>query len=116
MDFPVEALGAAVAARAEVWDSLGLDWQVRPVAANYGKAIVVSEFESATWVGDLMIWVSGEAELDTIRVADDHMVNKHYDLAGLADLDALLDELHALVADGRIPHAAVSSPPSGRPL
>jgi hypothetical protein len=105
--FPLDELGPAVTARAETWERLGLDWQIRPVAPNHGKPMVVSEFESTTWLGGLLIWISGEAELDAVRVADDQAVSKHYDLTGLDDLEALLGELDALLTAGRIPDAAV---------
>ncbi|MER5326900.1 hypothetical protein [Streptosporangium roseum] len=107
MNFPLDALGSAVAARAETWERLGLEWRIRPVAPNHGKPVVVSEFESATWMGEVLIWISGEAELDVIRVSDDQVVSKHYDLTGLDDLEVLLGELGALLAVDRVPDAAV---------
>jgi hypothetical protein len=107
VNFPLDELGPAVTARAETWERLGLDWQIRPVAPNHGKPVVVSEFESTTWLGGLLIWISGEAELDAVRVSDDQAVSKHYDLTGLDDLEALLGELDALLTAGRIPDAAV---------
>ena len=105
--FPLDALGPAVAARAETWERLGLEWRIRPVAPNHGKPVVVSEFESVTWLGNVLIWVSGEAELDAVRVADDRAVSKHYDLTGLDDLEVLLGELGALLTAGHVPDAAV---------
>jgi hypothetical protein len=107
VNFPLDALGSAVAARAEAWERLGLEWRIRPVAPNHGKPVVVGEFESATWMGDVLIWISGEAELDAVRVADEQVISKHYDLTGLDDLEALLGELGALLAAGRVPVAAV---------
>ncbi|MBG0567564.1 hypothetical protein [Actinoplanes aureus] len=107
MDFPLELLAPSVAARSGTWARLGVTCEVRPVAPNYGKAVVVCEFESADWLGNLMIWVTGETELATIDTVHDRSVNKHYDLTAPADLDALLDELVALLADGRIPDAAL---------
>jgi hypothetical protein len=107
LDFPLEALGPAVAARGETWNRVGLGWRIRPVAPNHGKPVVVAEFESATWMGGLLVWISGEAELDAIRAADDLAVSKHYDLVGLGDLDVLIGELDALLTTGRVPDAAV---------
>ncbi|WP_155123676.1 MULTISPECIES: hypothetical protein [unclassified Actinoplanes] len=69
--------------------------------------MIVSEFESAAWQGGLLIWISGEAELDAVRVSDDQAVSKHYDLTGLDDLEVLLGELDALLTSGRVPDAAV---------
>ncbi|MFD1373882.1 hypothetical protein [Actinoplanes sichuanensis] len=116
MNFPLDELGSAVSARAETWERLGLEWRIGPVAPNHGKPVVVGEFESAVWLGGLLIWISGEAELDAVRVCDDHAVSKHYDLAGRADLEVLFGELDALLTAGRVPDAAVvhrhPSPPA----
>jgi hypothetical protein len=94
--FPLESLPAAVTARAETWATLGLSWRLHPVEPNHGKAIVIGKFESEAWLGDILIWITGEAELETIRLADDRAINKHYDLTHLADLNVLMDELGAL--------------------
>jgi hypothetical protein len=107
VNFPLNALASAVAARTETWNRLGLEWRTRPVAPNHGKPVVVTEFESMTWTGDILIWSSGEAELDAVRLADDQTISKHYDLTGSDDLNVLLNELEALLGAGRVPDAAV---------
>ncbi|WFE56632.1 hypothetical protein [Micromonospora sp. WMMD712] len=90
-------------------------WHTRPIQPNHGKAVVVSELESTTWLAAIMIWATGEAELTTVRLADDRMVNKHYDLENRDDLERLLDELSALIADGRVPEAALIDQAPGTP-
>jgi hypothetical protein len=105
--FPLELLSVAVAARADTWTRLGFTWRTRPILPNYGKPVVGSEFESATWIAEIMIWSTGEAELATVRLTDERIVNKHYDLGNVDDLEALLDELVALLVDDRVPAAAV---------
>lgn len=107
MTFPLQALSAASAARAEIWMSLGILWNTRPIDPNHGKAVIVSEFQAADWLGDISIWTTGEAELETVRLTDDRMVNEHYDLTSLADLETLLDELVSLLVDDRVPTDAV---------
>lgn len=107
VSFPLDELEPAVSGWTKTWKRLGLEWRIRPVAPNYGKPVVVSEFESADWLGGLLIWISGEAELDAVRVSDDQAVSKHYDLTGPDDLEVLLGELGALLTDGRVPDAAV---------
>lgn len=107
MTFALEALSAAVAARAETWLRLEMRRRMHPIQPNFGKPVVSVEFESSAWLAEVMIWATGEAELATVRVADDRMVNKHYELAGPSDLDVMLDELIGLLVDGRIPDAAV---------
>jgi hypothetical protein len=54
--------------------------QVQPIRPNYGKAFVNAKFESAAWLVEIAMWGSGEAELATIRLPGDRIVNKHYDL------------------------------------
>jgi hypothetical protein len=42
-----------------------------------------AKFESEAWLGEVLIRITGEAELETIRLADGRWVNKHYDLTKL---------------------------------
>ena len=105
--FRLEALSAAVAARVEAWVRLEMRWHTRPIQPNYGKPVVSVDFESSAWLAEVMIWVTGEAELATVRLADGRIVNKHYELAGHSDLEVLLDVLVGLLVNDRIPDAAV---------
>lgn len=109
MTFELESLGVCITARAATWTALGMAWQVKPISPNYGKAVVIGAFESADWLGDIMIWVSGEAELATLRPADGWIVNKHYDLESPGDLDSALDEVASLVASGTVPAGALTA-------
>ena len=54
-------------------------------------------------------WITGEAELGTLRRADGWIVNKHYDLASADDLGTALDEVAALIADSSVPHGALTA-------
>jgi hypothetical protein len=96
-------LAPAVAARAETWNQLGFVWQTGPILANHGKPLVNSVFESATRLAAITVWVTGEAELETVRLSDGRIVNKHYDLALRDDLALLLDELVDLITNDRVP-------------
>jgi hypothetical protein len=109
VDFPLRELAPALTVRSETWERLGLAWTIGPVLPNWGKAVVKAEFESAEVIGDLMVWVSGEAELSTIRLTDDQVVNKHYDLTTVDDLGVVLDELVLLLTEGIVPAAAMVS-------
>ncbi|MEU5950468.1 hypothetical protein ABZ793_33695 [Micromonospora sp. NPDC047465] len=106
MTFPLEALSVAVTARAETWARLKMRWHARPIQPNYGKPVVSVDFESSAWLAQVTIWLSGEADLDTVRLADDRIVNKHYELTGYGDLEVMLDEFVGLLIDDRIPGAA----------
>src|SRR5690348_4765493 len=92
---------------ADQWTDLGLACDTRPISPNHGKPVVITDFRSATWMAEILVWDTGDAELETIRLADGRTVNKHYDLAGADDLEQLLDELVVLVASDRIPEATV---------
>ena len=52
-------------------------WHTRPIQPNYGKPVVTVDFESSAWLADVRISVTGEAELATVRLADERIVNKH---------------------------------------
>jgi hypothetical protein len=77
------------------------------VHPNHGKAVTGVEFESAEWLVEVSVWNSGEADLSTVRLVDDRVVNKTYELAGLEDLNGLFDELVRLLRDDELPPAAV---------
>jgi hypothetical protein len=104
--FPLEDLPSAIQVRASAWAALGLRQRLRPVHPNHGKAVTGVEFESAEWLVEVTIWNSGEADLSTVRLIDDQVVNKTYGLAGLEDLNALLDELIRLLVHDELPPAA----------
>jgi hypothetical protein len=107
VSFPLELLSATVNARAEVWERLGMHRHCQPIQPNHGKPVVSAQVESSNWLAEIMVWSSGEAELATLRLADDRCVNKHYELGSQDDLGALLDELLELLVNDRIPVAAV---------
>jgi hypothetical protein len=78
------------------------------------KPVVSSEFESATWIAEIVIWGTGEADLATVCLTDERMVNKHYDPPASV-ISKLLDELVALLVDDRLPAAAVVAQWPGNP-
>ncbi|MCO8274278.1 hypothetical protein M1L60_27125 [Actinoplanes sp. TRM 88003] len=110
MTFPVGALALAVEERADVWAALGLRPVVLPVAPNYRKAMAGVQFESAEWLSEILVWTSGETELETLRLSDDRMVEKHYDLAEPRDLAVVVDELIGLLTRDTIPADAAVFP------
>jgi hypothetical protein len=105
--FPLQILASAVEERAETWARLEMSRRAFPIQPNHGKPAVWVELESTAWSVQIMIWSSGEAELQTIRLTDDRIVNKHYDLTSRDDLNALLDELVRLLVQDEAPDAAV---------
>ncbi|MFG1611063.1 hypothetical protein [Actinoplanes sp. NPDC049265] len=106
MVFPLEELEPAVRERASTWAALELRQNVRPVHPNHGKPVTGVEFESSIWLVEVTIWSSGEADVSTVRLTDDRVVNKHYELADRSGLDRLLDELVQLLVEDELPPTA----------
>jgi hypothetical protein len=107
--FDLRLFALGVEAKAAIWTTLGVAWQLKPISPNYGKPVVSGTFESPAWIGDMTVWITGEAELGTIRLGDGWNVNKHYDLVSSTDLEIALDELAALVTEGSVPDEAVTA-------
>jgi hypothetical protein len=113
--FPLHLLAPAIDERVKTWAGLDLSPRMFPIHPNYGKPVVRVQLESAAWLIEIMIWNSGEAELETIRLTDDRIVNKHYDLTGQDDLNVLLDELGRLLIEDEVPDRAVVGHVPGHP-
>jgi hypothetical protein len=113
--FPLEILSVAVAARNAIWARLEMHQRTNAILPNHGKPVVSVELESTSWLVEIMVWNTGEAELVIVRLAGDRIVNKHYDLAGHDDLETLLDELVGLLLRDTIPLAAVVNRWPGTP-
>lgn len=71
--------------------------------------MVTGEFESETFIAEMIIWIMGEAEFVAARKANGWNVNKHYDLTSPQDLEVALLEIVALVADGSVPDEAATA-------
>jgi hypothetical protein len=100
-------LASALDERAEIWSGLAMSWRAFPAQPNHGKPVVRAELESAAWLVQIMIWSTGEAELETVRLRDDRIVNKHFDLTSGSDLDDLLDQLVRLLVHNEVPEEAI---------
>ena len=101
-------IAPAVTLRAARWAEAGVRWTVGPVDPNHGNAIVVSQFESPTWLGDFLVWETGEADLSFVRVSDCWIVNKHYVLTSREDIEAALEEIRTVLTVGSAPRGALT--------
>lgn len=113
MAFNMQTFEPAIRTLRREWDALELRWTVSPISPNHGKAVTRAEFEGAGWLASVIVWETGELELDAARVADGLLVAKHYDVVG-DGLDAVLAELIALVRDDALPSGATTSWPGAR--
>jgi hypothetical protein len=69
----------------------------------------IGTFESATRAGNMIVWITGEAEPATVRLADGRNVSKHYDLTPLMISRQPLDELTALITRAPVPAGALTT-------
>lgn len=110
MRFDLTLFAPRVHQHAADWESLGLVWKVGPIDPNHGKAITSATFEGSDWLAEILVWDTGETEVQTVRLRDQQVINKHYDLRSPADLDAVIDEVLSLLRDGETPPDAYVPP------
>lgn len=61
------------------------------------KTMAFCNFETTEWIGELLLWSSGEVELGATRRTDGEEVNEHHHAAGQEDLESLLQRLRDIV-------------------
>ena len=103
MAIDLALLDLAFGKRADAWEELGLT--VEPASPPSATAKPSSEvrFESADYLGDFVLWVSGEGEATVVRLRDGRRMVKVYRLKSPAALDGAIGELIAFMGDGEVP-------------
>jgi hypothetical protein len=85
-------LDAVAAARDARWRLAGLTWEVVrwPITDKPAASLRLT---SGVGEGELILWVSGEAEVNYRRTADSEPVAVHHDFASAQELAACVDGL-----------------------
>ena len=91
------------------WIALSVDITVRPIDPNHGKAATGAEFDNDEWLASVLVWETGELDVDAGRKADGLVVSKHYEVDSSVQLDQVFVELVALLREGKVPADAVTS-------
>jgi hypothetical protein len=107
--FDLGQFASGVRAKAAIWSKLGVAWRLKAVMPNHEKPVVACIFESVSWLAEMTVWITGEAELVAVRPGDGWNVNKHCDLASADDLEIALGELVSLIAEASVPCGAVTA-------
>lgn len=98
-----------VRAHGEHWGALEAAVAVSPICPNHGKAATSAKTDSVGWLASVIVWETGELDVDTGRKADGWLVTKHDNLGSPDGLDEVLVELIALLRDGLLPPEAMAS-------
>ena len=105
--FDLSTLDPSVQRRVADWDALALNVTVTPVSPNHGKAVAQADFVNAEWSATVIVWETGELELELGRLRDGWRMAKHYEVENQAQLDSVFEELIAAGRDGVAPKGAV---------
>lgn len=86
-------LRAWVTDRAPMLANEGVEWHLDDSRAQWGKASLSLSLDREERISQLTVWATGEVELEHAEVATGLVSNEHRDLASLADLNQVLDDL-----------------------
>ena len=106
MPLDLEALGERVRSYSARYSAMEIRWSLGPISSFPEKRAVFAYFEGSGWIADIGVWTTGESELGAKRQVDGLDVNKHYELPDVLAIDAVLEELLALISEGTIPLGA----------
>ncbi|GAA3865518.1 hypothetical protein GCM10022243_34570 [Saccharothrix violaceirubra] len=90
--FDLAEFAAAVHRCAPRWERAGIRWTLT-FGPEYDKPAAWVDCETGDSTGHLIVWTSGEAELDTADLTTGIVHPTHYDLTGPQELHTCLDEL-----------------------
>lgn len=90
----LDGFDAEVSRRSDSWRDSGASWEFTR-GPETDKPAAWVRIDSPHAGGELIVWVSGEAEMSWMRAPfpDGGWAQKHYDLAGTAELLECLDDL-----------------------
>lgn len=67
--------GPRVRAHDAAWATLGLGVTFTPISPNKGKPVVLAELAGAEWLASIIVWETGELDLDAGRRGDGWLVS-----------------------------------------
>ncbi|WP_028192649.1 hypothetical protein [Salinispora pacifica] len=109
MELDLDNFVATVDARARQLHNIGIQWQLHR-GPTYNKSAAWIDCTNGDLVGWLIVWTSGEAELETADLTTGSVDSTHYEFSALNDLTTCLDDLiRRLTARGRLPEAGTAA-------
>ncbi|MEU2615095.1 hypothetical protein ABZ570_26470 [Micromonospora sp. NPDC007271] len=92
MELDLDDFAAAVDNHAPQLRSLGIQWQLHR-GPTYDKSAAWIDCTNGDLAGWLIVWTSGEAELETADLATGSVDSTHYEFSEINDLTTCLDDL-----------------------
>ncbi|NIL44135.1 hypothetical protein HCB17_25745 [Salinispora arenicola] len=92
MELDLDDFAATVDARAPQLHNIGIQWQLHR-GPTYNKSAAWIDCTNADLAGWLIVWTSGEAELETANLTTGSVDSTHYEFSALNDLTTCLDDL-----------------------
>jgi hypothetical protein len=83
---------AAVDEHAERWERAGVRWQIHR-GPTLDKSAAWVDCRYGERLASLIVWTTGEAELDLAVLATGEAVNTHYDFHSRNDISTVLDSV-----------------------
>ncbi|WP_018255804.1 hypothetical protein [Salinispora mooreana] len=109
MELDLDDFAATVDARAPQLHNIGVQWQLHR-GPTYDKSAAWIDCINGDLVGWLIVWTSGEAELETADLTTGSVDSTHYEFSALNDLTTCLDDLvRRLTPRGRLPAAGTAA-------
>jgi hypothetical protein len=90
MELDLEYLAAAVTARATGWQEAGVQWQLHH-GPNRDKSSAWVDCITTDRLAQLIVWTSGEAELNIGDISTGAIAITNYQMSNIAELAAGLD-------------------------
>ena len=90
----LDELDHAVTARVLAWRAADVRWEIIrwPVTDKPASSLRVERDDA---MAELILWVSGEAELISVRHIADQPLSEHYEVTTAPGLNGCLDDLEA---------------------
>ncbi|SER99536.1 hypothetical protein SAMN05216188_11917 [Lentzea xinjiangensis] len=98
IELDLAQFAAAVRAYAPQWERAGIQWQLT-FGPERDKSAAWVTCETGDMAGQLTVWTSGEAELDTGNLATGVVDPVHYELTSAQELATCLDDLTNRLTD-----------------
>lgn len=92
MELDLDDFAATADARAPQLHNIGIQWQLHQ-GPTYNKSAAWIDCTNGDLAGWLIVWTSGEAELETANLTTGSVDSTHYELSALNDLTICLDDL-----------------------